>query len=423
VRWKDVLLLGLVTGCGFLVLCKAEECDWDAGRSGGYASGGHSSARRQLTDPANARVLGTVTHDGRTVAGARIEAIVYPPLSYVVTIDHALSKLDGTFSVPITAENLVTEQRVELTASLPGFYGRTHVMVAPGEPVTNVALEVGSGVTIRGRVTGANGVPAGRYDGRGVAVCLGADCEAANEDGSFELTSFELGSKRFEVAAGGTRRAVRELPMRRVSPRIDTQRLNGVIQDVALEVDVAASERLFARGSYHCANAGGAHVRVVAVRGVALPRDLQCDTRNGRRRYPIGDGRGPLVLPIVHCGETKMIDCEAGGFEHVWIYEPAPGGVIDVPLVRARTDDIDLGVVLRSEPTGARVVDVADEAEAAGLRPGDVVTAIEGISVANVDVRIVRALGFRLPPGQSVELAVTRGDQEVAFTVRSPAAR
>jgi hypothetical protein len=425
VRWRDVTLLALVTGCGFLLLSKAESCDSESDDAGHYAySRDYVPERRNLTDARVAHVTGTVVLDGRAVSGVRIQAIVHPIGYHGTTVDDTTSKVDGTFALPITAGHLDSKQQVELIAWLPGMRGRASVMVAPGERVANVKLAIGRGLTVRGRVTDDKGDRVGRLDSREVAVCLGPDCVSASEDGTFELSSFELGQHRLAVIAGGVGHSVKELPLRKVAPRISVEQLSGVIAPITLQVDVAEAYRLFNRPSWDMSTSGGtARVRVVAARSAKLPRELMCMTPHGGEYTAVGDGLTPIVVPVLRVGQRTMLDCKADDFDWVWIENPASGRVIDVPMVRATVEDIDLGVELRSQSTGARVVDVADEAKASGLQPGDVVTAIDGISIANTTVAVVRLLGFRLPPGQSAELTIMRGDQQFPISVRSPQRR
>jgi S1-C subfamily serine protease len=145
-----------------------------------------------------------------------------------------------------------------------------------------------------------------------------------------------------------------------------------------------------------------------------------CWTTGGRGTFPLIVDKKPIAVPLLTFKGQTQIDCETDDDLNVRIFDPAPSRVLDIPLVRPSVDDVDLGVELRAHPNGTSVVDVADEAKAAGLQPGDIITDIDGISVINLSPKVVRALGFRLPPGVSAKLAVLRAQQQISIVVRSP---
>ena len=68
-------------------------------------------------------------------------------------------------------------------------------------------------------------------------------------------------------------------------------------------------------------------------------------------------------------------------------------------------------------------MDVADEARDGGLQRGDVITAIDGVSIAGVDRHTIRELGFRLAPGASSTLEVWRGAMRLSLTMHAPMIR
>lgn len=426
VRWKGVVLIVVSAGCGLLLLRHALDGGDDS--SDDYSSYGHSydSSRyvpkqRELDDPRVAHVTGAITHEGRAISSAAIEATVHPTGYHGWTTDHATSRADGTFTLAITAGNHEKKQPVELAVEAAGMRGRAVVMVAPGEKVANVSIEVGSGVRVRGRVTNQLGKPLGEYDMNKVSVRLGDGWSETKDDGSFELVTFKRGRHRFEVVGGGVTHSVKELPLAKVAPSIVVDHVSGFIGPIALQVDEDAADRMFNEPGWDMMkDAGTASVRVVAGRGGALPATIMCMTPHGGKDFAVGDGRSPIAVPLVTFAGHSRIDCEADDSLEVRVYDPAPGRVIDVPLVRPSVDDIDLGVEVRAHSQGARVLDVADEAKNAGLQPGDIVTAIDGISVVSMKARVVRALGFRLPPGQSAELTVTRGEQQLPIVLRAP---
>lgn len=380
----------------------------------------HGASRRPLDDPKVARASGVITNNGRPVTDARIEATVHPT-GMGWTIDAATSTSDGTFSIPITSTNLKHRQPVVLEVQADGLRGRAVITVGPGEIAEKVAIEVGPGLEIQGRVTDAAGTPAGRYDMGHVGVCLGDDCAEVTDDGAFKLTTFERGRHRLQVVAGGVTHSVKEVPLTKVSPRFAVDRLSGFIGPIALQIDGEAADRMFNAPSWSdSAESGTARVRVIPGRNASLPATIMCMTAHGGEDIAVGDGKTPLVVPTLRFGSRSRIDCDAGDSDSVRIYVADLNRVIDVPVVAPTTEDVDLGAELRSEPTGARVIDVADEAKTAGLRPGDIVTAIDGISVAGMNIPVVRALGFRLPPGRTAELTILRGTQELRVLLQSP---
>jgi hypothetical protein len=429
VRWKGVVLIAVAAGCGLLLLRSALEgtrsegsrSDESSSYEPSYDSSRFVPKRRTLDDPKVARVAGTITYEGRGVSGASIEATVHPTGYHGWTTDSATSSADGTFSLPVTAGNLDSTQRVELRVQAAEMRGRAFVLVAPGDKLANLAIEVGTGVTVRGRVANADRATVQRFDGGRVSVCFGENCSVAKDDGSFELTIFELGRHRFEVVGGGVTHRVKELPLGKVAPSILIDRLTGFIGPIALQLDADAAARMFNEPDWAMSKDGGtASVRVVAGRGGSLPTSIMCMTPHGGEHFQVGDGRAPIVVPVLTFAGRSRIDCDADDSLRIRIYDPTPGRVVDVPVVRPMLDAVDLGVELRAHPQGARVLDAADEAKDAGLQPGDIVTSIDGTSVANTNAPVVRALGFRLAAGQSAELSITRDDQPLAIVLRSP---
>jgi C-terminal processing protease CtpA/Prc len=94
--------------------------------------------------------------------------------------------------------------------------------------------------------------------------------------------------------------------------------------------------------------------------------------------------------------------------------------VATIPLVPVEINGVELGVELREVLDGALVVGVADEAAAAGLRVGDVVTAVGDTNVAGMNPESVHELGFRVPPGNEVSWTVKRRTAELTLHARAP---
>ena len=418
-------MIGLAASGAALLLIRCGAGDEGVGRDddGIIDTSRYAPERRELDDPRVAHVRGTITHEGRPVSNAIVQAIVHPIGYHGATSDVERSGGDGKFAIAITGGNLYEKQPVELTVNADGMRGRATVMLSPSERMTEVRIEVGQGVTVRGRVTNAHGGRVGRYDMGRVGVCLGAACSEATDDGAFELYTYELGRQRFEVHAGGVTFSVKELPLARVAPSLTIERLSGSVGPIVLQVDEDAAEGLFNEPSWDLTKNGWtALVRVIPVRGAALPESIMCMTPHGGENFAVGDGRHPIEVPVVTFYEHSRIDCESNGSLEVRVHDPALGRVVDVPIVQPAIDEVDLGVELRRHPEGARVLDVADEAKQAGLLAGDVVTAVDGIAVANMRASVVRALGFRLPPGQATTLTVHRGREELSIRVVAPPA-
>jgi hypothetical protein len=252
-----------------------------------------------------------------------------------------------------------------------------------------------------------------------VSVCLGVSCGQPANDGSFTLTSVELGRHRLQALAGGTLHSVSDLPLTKVAPAITTTQLSGAIEVVVLHVDgVAARAKYFGTGQYERADVDSVRARVILARGGTMPVSIGCWTAHGRKAIPLA-GDMAVSVPIDHSYRGR-VDCEVDGFVRVVIEDPDPSETVDIPLIAWADDAIDVGAEVRTEADGLRVIDVADEAKDAGLLPDDVVTAIDGISVKRMYVNTARELGFRLPPGQAVSLTVLRHGKELTLHVRSP---
>lgn len=380
----------------------------------------HGAYKRDLSDPQVAHVLGTVVHDGQGVGAARLEATVHPT-GMGWTIDEATTNADGTFSIPITSNHLEERQRVDLEVRADTTRGFVTVFVAPGEVVKDVRIEVGVGVTVTGKIIDGDGLPVTEYGVEPVGVCLGVSCTQPNDDGSFTLTSVELGRHRLRAVAGGITHVVSDLPLTIVPPAITTTQLSGTINDVVLHVDgEAARAKYDETGQYDPTDVGSVRARVILARGGTMPTSIGCWTAHGREDILIA-GDVPVSVPIERTGARTTVDCEFDDFVRVAIEDPDPAETVDIPLITWADDAIDLGAELRTEAGGVRVVDVADEAKGAGLLPGDLVTAIDGISVKWMHANTARELGFRLPPGQTVSLTVLRRGKKSTINLRAPA--
>lgn len=79
-----------------------------------------------------------------------------------------------------------------------------------------------------------------------------------------------------------------------------------------------------------------------------------------------------------------------------------------VRMVRAKTDGVDVGVEFEAVTNGARLTKVTKIAASAGLRVGDVVSAVDGVSLGGLGERSMRALAFMPLTGTSSKLTVQR---------------
>ena len=93
---------------------------------------------------------------------------------------------------------------------------------------------------------------------------------------------------------------------------------------------------------------------------------------------------------------------------------------ITVRAVRQRPGAIVVGAALRPSARGALIAAVADEAEAAGLRAGDLVVAVDGEPIAGMAAEVVEHLGFRLRRGEVRRWTVRRADTTAELRVAMP---
>jgi predicted metalloprotease with PDZ domain len=84
------------------------------------------------------------------------------------------------------------------------------------------------------------------------------------------------------------------------------------------------------------------------------------------------------------------------------------GAAATIRVIAARSDALDTGVTFTTEPDGARIVGVARRARRAGLRPGDQVRAVNGISLAGLSGAAMFALAFEFSPREQVRWTLER---------------
>jgi hypothetical protein len=130
---------------------------------------------------------------------------------------------------------------------------------------------------------------------------------------------------------------------------------------------------------------------------------------------------GEDVMLAVPPGPTRISCTDAMGYAPARReISAARDQVATIPLVPVEINGVELGVELREVLDGALVVGVADEAAAAGLRVGDVVTAVGDTNVAGMNPESVHELGFRVPPGNEVSWTVKRRTAELTLHARAP---
>jgi hypothetical protein len=91
---------------------------------------------------------------------------------------------------------------------------------------------------------------------------------------------------------------------------------------------------------------------------------------------------------------------------------------VTVRMVRAQTNGIDVGVDFEVTLNGARLTEVTKLAARAGLRVGDIVSAVDGASLIGLGRRSVQALAFLLAPGASATLAVQRDGKPLSIVLK-----
>ena len=89
-----------------------------------------------------------------------------------------------------------------------------------------------------------------------------------------------------------------------------------------------------------------------------------------------------------------------------------------VRMVRIPTDGIHLGVKFEAVPTGVRLTTVPAIAADAGLRVGDLVRSVDGLSLAGLDPRSVGALAFTPPRNTSPTLSIERDGKPLSITLK-----
>jgi putative serine protease PepD len=148
------------------------------------------------------------------------------------------------------------------------------------------------------------------------------------------------------------------------------------------------------------------HRQMTSPSGFAIPDSIQTDAaiNHGNSGGPLLDTRGNVV------GVTSQIESDSGGNDGVGFAIPSSTvrSVAGQLISSGKAEHAYLGVSLSSSASNALVAEVRSgtPAERAGLKAGDVITALDGKSVASTG-ELESAIGAH-KPGDSVSLTYTR---------------
>src|SRR5438105_4077957 len=149
------------------------------------------------------------------------------------------------------------------------------------------------------------------------------------------------------------------------------------------------------------------HRQMTSPSGFAIPDSIQTDAaiNHGNSGGPLFDTQGKVV------GVTAQIESDSGGNDGVGFAIPSNTvrSVADQLISSGKAQHAYLGVSLSSTASTARVgaVRSGTPAAGAGLQAGDVITALDGKSVAS-SAELESAIAAH-KPGDSVSLTYTRG--------------
>ena len=116
---------------------------------------------------------------------------------------------------------------------------------------------------------------------------------------------------------------------------------------------------------------------------------------------------------LVFCDDPQ--DLFAGGVAEVDLAQEAS---VTVRMVRGQTNGVDVGVDFELTPSGVRLTKVTKLAAKAGLRVGDVVSAVDGASLIGLGERSVRAVAFMPANGASLKLTVQRDGKPQSIALK-----
>ena len=286
----------------------------------------------------------------------------------------------------------------------PGVWARERTLRVGGEPVTSLAFGAG------GRLVGGGPSGAWTWDrdgeerplaghplGAAAVAARGARAATAGYDGAIRLWDLETGKllRAFEGHAGGAF-AVAFHPRGRglVSAGADgTIRAWPTWHDQP-PVRLQAVERVEVRALVYA----GDHIVAAGRSGV-----LAWDAESGRPLPPLST----IAASGVALGIEGREIVATGADNHVRVWT---SGAAELPRVGSDRPGGFLGVRHVDGPGGAMIEAVIEktEAERAGLRPGDVITAVGGTSIPASDdfLRFMRATR----EGDELDLRILRGE-------------
>ena len=98
--------------------------------------------RRSLSDPRVTWIRGSVTHAGYAAPFVEVIATV-DPMGYAWTVDVAITKVDGTFEIPITTSDFDGPRKVWLAAEFGDLRGEITLTASPGQMIDGASFEIG----------------------------------------------------------------------------------------------------------------------------------------------------------------------------------------------------------------------------------------------------------------------------------------
>ena len=158
------------------------------------------------------------------------------------------------------------------------------------------------------------------------------------------------------------------------------------------------------------------HREMNSPNGFAISDSIQTDAAINH-----GNSGGPLLDSSAHViGVNTQIKSDSGGNEGVGFASPSATvkNVVTQILQTGQAQHAYLGVKLDSTASNARLAQVVPGTPAAkaGLRAGDVITAIDGNQVSTID-SVQSAISSK-KPGDTIEVTYTRGGQSHTVTVK-----
>jgi putative serine protease PepD len=154
------------------------------------------------------------------------------------------------------------------------------------------------------------------------------------------------------------------------------------------------------------------HRQMTSPNGFTIDDSIQTDAaiNHGNSGGPLLDGQGDVV------GVTSQIESDSGGNDGVGFAVPSNTvkSIVSQLLASGKVEHAYLGVAIQpasgqGAPAGAEIARVVGGGPAAdaGLRAGDVVTAIDGRRVASPDA-LLAAISTK-KPGESITVTYSRG--------------